>query len=284
MPGSGSPTVRRRELGALLRDLRNGHGWTVDQVAEQLMVSPSKVSRLETGQRGASPRDIRDLSQLYNLNDEQRQQLMDLALEGRQRAFWQQKNVRSSTYIGLESEASLIRDAGIGLVPGLLQTADYSRAVLRAIRPELTEAEVEQRLSVRLQRQHLLTAPGSLIFQTVIDQAVLHRVVSPERVMRSQIEHLLEVSENPNVDIRVVPFSAGLLPSNTNKFIILSFDAPALPTIVYVEHMTADVYLEHAEDVEAYEATFSIMQEIAATPEETRDLFRAAAAALGDPN
>jgi transcriptional regulator with XRE-family HTH domain len=280
MPGSGSPTVRRRELGALLRDLRNGHGWTVDQVAEQLMVSPSKVSRLETGQRGASPRDIRDLSQLYSLDDEQRQQLMDLASEGRQRAFWQQKNVRSSTYIGLESEASLIRDAGIGLVPGLLQTADYSRAVLRAIRPELTEAEVEQRLTVRLQRQHLLTAPGSLIFQTVIDEAVLHRVVSPGPVMRSQIEHLLEVSEYPNVDIRVVPFSAGLLPSNTNKFIILSFDAPALATIVYVEHMTADVYLEHAEDVDAYEATFGIMQEMAATPEETRDRFRAAAGAL----
>jgi transcriptional regulator with XRE-family HTH domain len=282
MPGSGSPTVRRRELGALLREFRNERGWTVEHVADLLLVSPSKVSRLETGQRGASPRDIRDLSQLYQLDDAQREQLMDLAVEGKQRAFWQQRNVRSSTYIGLESEASMIRDVGLGIIPGLLQTAEYGRAVLEATFPALSAAEVDYRLSVRLRRQQLLTAPEPPRFEAVIDEAVLHRVAVNERVMRGQLERLLEVSEHPSVEIRLLPFSAGLLPSNTTKFIILSFASPALPSIVHIEHLMGDVYLEHADDVQAYETTFSLMQEIAATPQQTRDMLRATATSLKD--
>lgn len=281
MPGPGSPTIRRRELGALLRDLRNEHGWTVEQVAERLLVSASKVSRLETGQRGASPRDIRDLSNLYGLDDEQRQQLMDLASEGKQRAWWQHRNMRYSTYVGLEAEASRIRDVGLGLVPGLLQTADYGRAVLSSTRPALSAEEIERRLGTRLLRQQLLSADQAPHFEAVIDEAVLHRMAVNKQVMRAQLERLGEVSEYPNVDIRVLPFVAGMLPSNTNKFIILSFDNPAVPSVVFIEHLTGDVYLEHADDLLAYEATFSLMQEMAATPDESREMLRSAAAALG---
>lgn len=265
-----------------MRRLRNEHGWTVEQVAEQLLVSPSKISRLETGQRGASARDIRDLCDLYGVDDEQRQQLTSLAAEGKQPAWWQSRNLYYSTYVGLESEAISIRDFGLGLVPGLLQTAEYGRAVLRSTRPALSPEVVEQRLASRMQRQKLLLSDQAPRFEAVIDEAVLHRVPVDADVMRGQLARLLGMSELPRVDIRVLPFRAGMLPSNTNKFIILSFAQPALPGIVFIEHLTGDVYLDRAEDVKAYEATFDLMRDIAATPDQTRDMIRAFALALSD--
>lgn len=278
MPASGSPTLRRRELGILLRALRNEHGLTVEQVAERLLVSPSKVSRLETGQRGASARDIRDLCDLYGVDDAVRGQLTELAAGGKQQAWWQSRNAYYSTYVGLESEAASISDFGLGLVPGLLQTADYGRAVLSSTRPALSVEVIEQRLAVRMERQRLLVSDAQPRFEAVIDEAVLHRVAVSKQVMSAQLERLIEVSEQPNVDIRVLPIAAGLLPANTNKFIILSFAQPSLSGIVFIEHLTGDVYLDRPDDVQAYRATFDVMREMAATPERTRDLIRRSAA------
>jgi transcriptional regulator with XRE-family HTH domain len=282
LPGTGSPTVRRRELGALLRALRAEHHWTVEQVAERLLVSPSKVSRLETGQRGASQRDIRDLCDLYGVTDDRRQQLMDLAAEGKQRGWWQSRNLNYSTYVGLESEAASISDFGLGLVPGLLQTADYARAVLRSTHPAPAEEVIVQRLASRLQRQRLLVAKEPPQFEAVIDEAVLHRLPADERVMRGQLNWLIEVSEYANVEIRLLPFRAGLVASNTSKFIILTFDQPALPDTVFIEHLTGDVYLDRTEDVQPYETAFSLLRDAAATPDQTRDIIRSFAATLRD--
>src|ERR1700749_4193 len=128
----GSPIVRRRELGALLKALRTERGWTAEQVGERLRFSPSKMSRLETGHRGASVRDINDLCDLYQVNDKQRRRLLELAREGKQRAWWQPLGLRYSDYVGLEAEAASISDFGLGLIPGLLQTADYARTVVYA--------------------------------------------------------------------------------------------------------------------------------------------------------
>jgi transcriptional regulator with XRE-family HTH domain len=135
MAATGSPTVRRRELGALLRKLRTDRNWTVDYVAQQLLCSPSKISRMETGHRGASARDIRDLCDLYGVDHEQRRHLAELASEGKQRAWWQPLGLPYSTYVGLEAEASSISDYGLGYIPGLLQTADYARAIVKAAVP-----------------------------------------------------------------------------------------------------------------------------------------------------
>ena len=146
VPASGSPTVRRRELGALLRAHRTRKGWTAEQVAGRLEFSPSKVSRLETGQRGASARDIRDLCELYGVDGQERQHLMDLASEGKQRAWWQPLGLPYSTYVGLEAEAASISDYGLGIMPGLLQTPDYARSVVRAAVPKWVPDVVEQRV------------------------------------------------------------------------------------------------------------------------------------------
>src|SRR5713226_2486159 len=121
MPGMGSPTVRRREFGVRVRALRNKRGWTVDYVASRLLCSPSKVSRLETGHRGASARDVRDLCTLYEVGEAELELLTELAQRGKERAWWLPLNLPYSTYVGLEADAALIRDYGVGMVPGLLQ-------------------------------------------------------------------------------------------------------------------------------------------------------------------
>jgi transcriptional regulator with XRE-family HTH domain len=264
----------------LLRSLRTEHGLTVDQVAETLMCSPSKVSRLETGQRGASARDVRDLCDLYGVREDERQHLMDLAAQGKQTAWWQSRNLYFSDYVGLEAEATSISDFGLGVVPGLLQTPDYARAVLRATRPELAQSVIEERLASRLHRQRLLTSDQAPQFNAVLDEGVLHRVAVNSQVMRAQLERLIDVSELPTVDIRLIPFASGLLPSSINKFILLTFANASLPEVVFIEHLTADLYLDRPEEVAAYEETFRIMREMAESPDRTRELIQSVVTSL----
>lgn len=272
MPGSSSPTLRRRELGVLLKGLRTERGWTVDHVAERLQFSPSKVSRLENGLRGVSTRDINDLCDLYDVRGRERQQLVDLAAEGKQRAWWQSRDLPYSNYVGLEAAAASIRDVGLGVVPGLLQTPAYARAVLSAVHPRLEADVVEQRVTNRIERQRLLAAADPPQFTAVIDEAVLHRLADNRDVMRAQLKHLVAVSEQPQIDIRVLPFNVGILPV-TNKFIILSFADSSVPGVVFVEVHTGDVYLGPDEGLAAYEEAFSAMADMASTPAESRRLI-----------
>jgi transcriptional regulator with XRE-family HTH domain len=281
LSASGSPTIRRRELGALLRALRTDRGWTIEQVAEQLMVSPSKVSRLETGRRGVSPRDIRDLCDLYGVTGERRQQLVELAAEGKERSWWQARNLPYSTYIGLESAAASISDFGHGLIPGLLQTEEYARAVLRAIRPEFSQDLIEQRLTGRMDRQRLLTSPDPPQFEALIDEAALRRVAGSPVVMRAQLHHLLELSALPNVSVGVLPFEAGVLPAPNSKFIILTFAQPTVADVVFIEGLTWDLYLEQHEDVDAYRNAFLVMSGLA-PPEDRSHAMIASIAATFD--
>jgi transcriptional regulator with XRE-family HTH domain len=280
LPSSGSPTVRRRELGTRLRGLRTARGWTVEQVAGRLGFSASKVSRLENGLRGVSARDIKDICDLYEVQDEQRQQLTDLAAEGKQRTWWQSRELPYSTYVGLEADAATISDFGLGLIPGLLQTEDYARAVLTAIYPRLTAEAIEQRLAGRLERQRALTSADPPEFEAVLDEGVLHRIGGSPSVMRAQLEHLLTASELPNVRICVLPYQAGLLPVPNNKFIVLSFREPTVPGVVFIEGLTGDLYLGPADGLAVYQEAFGAMRAMAATPGRSRDIIAAAAASM----
>jgi transcriptional regulator with XRE-family HTH domain len=274
VPSSSSPTVRRRELGARLRALRIEKGWTVEHVAAELLCSTSKVSRMETGQRGATARDIRDLSKLYGLDDAQRQHLTELAAEGKQQAWWQPFALPYSTYVGLESEATSIRDFGLGLIPGLLQTRDYARAVLHATVPHRSPDAIEQLVEGRMARQQrVLLANSPPDFQAILEISVLHRIVGGRSVRQTQLQRLMEASEMPHVTVRVVPYEAGALPVANNKFIILSFASPELADVVFVEGLTGDLYLERKEDIETYQAAFQDLEGLAATPEASRDII-----------
>lgn len=269
----GSPTVRRRELGALLRELRTGKGWTVEQAAELLSASPSKVSRFETGQRGVSARDIRTLCDLYEVDSDQRQRLTELAREGKQRAWWQPLGLPYSTYVGLEAEATAISDYGLGTMPGLLQTPDYARAVVRAAVPRWVPEVVDQRVEGRMIRQQLLFSEDPPRFDAVVDESVLHRIVGNPAIMKAQLKRLLEISDLPNVTLRVITYDAGALPAPNNKFIILRLPLPAVSDIVFIEGLTGDLYLEDAHDVEVYNTTFRTLVGLAASPGQTQEII-----------
>jgi len=271
----GSPVIRRRELGALLRVLRTESGKTVEEVAESLLVSSSKISRLETGQRGASPRDIRDLCELYRVTDPaQREHLAALAREGRGQAWWQPYDLPYATYVGLEAAATQISDFEPGVFPGLLQIPEYSRAIHEAGMPRLSPGALDTRLDERHRRQTILTRrdPPPPSLRAVMDEAVLHRVVGSPTVMRGQIARVMEARELPNVTVQVLPFDAGAHPALDSTFILLEFPDP-IPGVVYVEGLVGQLYLERAQDLERYKKVFERLCTVSLNRQKSLDLL-----------
>lgn len=274
MPEVRSPTVRRRELGALLRTLRTGQGLTVEQVAERLLCSSSKVSRMETGHRGASLRDVRDLCELYGVTDPgERDRLMTLAREGKQQAWWQSYDLPYSTYVGLEAEARIIKDYDSAVVPGLLQTPDYTRARHDGTMPRLDPGEIEKRVKVTQTRQLLLTRDDPPRFWFVLDEAAVHRVVGGPAVMKAQLNRLTEVASLPNVTIQIIPYEVGAHPALDSIFTIVEF-AGGVPGVVYVEGLVGSIYLERPEDLDRYQRVFARLCTIALSPEDSVALMQ----------
>lgn len=260
---SGSPTVRRRELGAMLRILRNERGLTVDQVAGELLCSPSKVSRMETGQRGATLRDIRDLCDLYGVaGPADREQLMTLAREGKQQGWWQSYSLPYTTYVGLEQEAASLTIFQSSVIPGLFQVGDYIRAIHRAGIPRLEDEAIEERVEERGKRQQILTVEGAPKVELLLDEAVLRRPVGDSSIMRSQLNHLIEMAERPNITIQVIPFSVGAHPALESNFTILEFAGRA-PTIVHAESLAGQFYLERQQDIERYVLALDLLRGLA---------------------
>jgi transcriptional regulator with XRE-family HTH domain len=269
MPEVRSPTVRRRELAALLRALRNQKGLTVERVAEHLLCSPSKVSRMETGHSVATLRDIRDLCALYEVTDQaERDRLMTLARESKQQAWWQSYDLGYATYVGLEAEAVAISDFQSSVVPGLLQTADYARAGHEGAMPRFSPDQIEKQIEAKLTRQRILTQDNPTRFIAVLDEAVLHRVVGGPRVMEAQLERLIEAARLPNVTLQLIPFSVGAHPGLESNFNILELPDPT-PGVVFVEGLVGSIYLERPDDLERYREVFKNLQIIALSPKDT---------------
>jgi transcriptional regulator with XRE-family HTH domain len=284
VPDVRSPTVRRRELGAHLRALRNENGLTVEQVADRLLCSPSKVSRMETGHGIATARDIRDLCDLYGVTDQaERDRLKQLARESRQQGWWQSYDLRYSTFVGLEAEAVAISDFQSSVVPGLLQTADYARAGHEAYLPRLSPDQIELNIEAKLKRQSLLTQASPPTFAVVMDEAVLHRVVGGPRVMGAQLDRLIEAARLPNVAMQVIPFAVGYHPGLESNFNILDLPAPA-PSVVFVEGLAGSMYFERPEDLKRYREVFERLQTIALSPQDTINAITKIKAQFGEVN
>ncbi len=205
----------------------------------------------------------------------QRTHLIDLAAEGKQRAWWQTRSLTYSDYIGLEKEAASISDFGLALVPGLLQTAEYARSILRAGVPALAPRIVEKRVQARIARQRLLFPPAPLVFETVLDESVLHRVVEGPSVMLAQLTRLLELSQLPNITIRVLPYDAGIVPAGVNKFVILRSVKPDIPDLVHIEELIHDRDLMEPREVERYIATFLKLTDMSADADASETMIRA---------
>jgi transcriptional regulator with XRE-family HTH domain len=263
LPGTGSPIARRRQLGTMLRARRTELGLTVEDAANHLLVSPSKISRVETGQRNITARDIRDLAVLYRLTDEERQVLAELAAGGKVRAWWQPFNLpyAYATYVGLEADATSIRDFALGVMPGLLQTELYAQAIVRAVVPHMSDESLGQLVQARLERQRRVLHEAGTNFTAIVDESALRRVVGGPAVMQDQLKALVTASELPNVTIRLVPLAAGALPTPTSKFIILSFDGP--PDVVFLETLTGQLFLERESDVAAYRDAYAALGALA---------------------
>ncbi|GAA1965916.1 helix-turn-helix transcriptional regulator [Amycolatopsis minnesotensis] len=272
------PTVRRRRLASELRRLRESADLTIDEVGEKLECSASKISRIETGHVGVTPRDVRDMLELYGLAGEEREALVQLAREARKRGWWHAYNeVFTGAFVGLEADASSLRAFQALLVPGLLQTERYTLAVIRAMRPGADEDEIARRVAARMARQQLLADPNPPEYWAVIDEAVLHRMVGGPDVMAEQLERLLRVAEQPHVTIQVVPFGAGAHPGMEGPFLILGFPEQADPDVVYVDSTSSGVYLEMPPDVRRYSLMFDHLRAAALKPDDTVELIAQAA-------
>jgi transcriptional regulator with XRE-family HTH domain len=272
------PTIRRRRLASELRRLREAADLTIDEVGEKLECSASKISRIETGHVGVTPRDARDMLELYGLAGDEREALVQLAREARKPGWWHAyKEVFTGTFVGLEADASSLRAFQALLVPGLLQTETYARAVIRAMRPDADESDIQRRVAARTARQELLVDANPPEYWAVIDEAVLHRVVGGPEVMAKQANRLLELAQLPHVTIQVVPFTAGAHPGMEGPFLILGFPEPADPDVVYVDSTSGGFFLELAPDVRRYSLMFDHLRAAALKPDDSVAVIAAAA-------
>jgi len=271
-----NPTVRRRRLGAKLRELREERKLTAEDVAQQLLVSQSKISRLENGRRAISQRDVRDLCRVYSVTDEKLiDALMTMARESRQRGWWHAfGDVPYSVYIGLEANAISARNYESLFVPGMLQTREYAAAVIEGIQPEALPEQNEKRIEIRMRRQEVMSDPDKpLRMWAVLDEAVLHREVGGPQVMREQLEQLIALSQQSHITVQVLPYSIGAHPGMSGTFSILEFEDEADATIVYLEGVTSDLYLEKEADVKTYSTLYEHLRAMALGPEQTRELI-----------
>jgi transcriptional regulator with XRE-family HTH domain len=273
------PVLGRRRLSAALRHARDGTGWTQEQVAAAMDWSLSKLIRIEKGTVGISTSDLRSLLSHYGVHDNDRvNNLVRLAKSSRERPWWApyREHLPSADFeklLGLEAEASTIETFQSTLIPGLLQTQQYMRYVLRGITHELGPESVNVREEVRLRRQQaVLGADEPPQFKVVLDEATLRRVADSAAVMRQQLLHLAELSARPNIVIRVIPFTAGpYLDSGT--FAILSFDSTDDP-VVYLENAWYDALLDKGDQVSKYKELLDELRQRALDPAASEQLLR----------
>jgi transcriptional regulator with XRE-family HTH domain len=277
---SASPTVRRRELGARLRALRTAAGMTVDDAAARMEVSPAKISRLETGARGVSVPDVRFLCELYQVSTEERDRLLTLARESRRRSWWQQYSLPETvtTYIGLEDAAVSVLQYETSLIPPLLQTEDYARAVTAGTAPWLSEEQVDELVATRLTRQALLSTGGPPELWAIVDEGALHRLVGGTDGMRAQLLELAQRSRSSNVTVQVIGLEAGAHPGMDSAFTVLQLEE--VTDVVYVEGLMGYFFLQSPSDLTRYRKAFDHLKAIAMSPKDSRDRVLAIANAL----
>jgi transcriptional regulator with XRE-family HTH domain len=282
---TGGPTALRMMLGAHLRQLREARGISREDAGWRIRSSESKISRMELGRVSFKERDIADLLTLYGVSaQDERDRLMALARNANTPGWWHRYgDVLPSwfqSYLGLEAAATVIRTYEIQFVPGLLQTADYARAVILLGHRAAPADEVNRRVSLRMDRQRILTRRDPPHLWVVMDEAVLRRPVGGREVMRGQLAALIEASKLPNIRLQVIPFHAGGHAASGGAFSILRFRDQDLPDVVYVEQLTSAIYLDKRDDVDHYVAAMETLAAEADPPHRTAAML---AAMLANP-
>ncbi|KAA2254929.1 helix-turn-helix domain-containing protein [Solihabitans fulvus] len=276
MVEASSPTVWRRWLAFELTRLRQEAGLDQKAVSKALRCTVGKVSYIETAERPVVLRDLDEvLLPLYNVPKDRWPTYLDAAKRSRQKGWWESHGQASlpswfSLYVGLEQGAAQIRTYEGQFVPGLLQTRDYTEAVLRRSTAERADSEIERLVQLRMARQDaLVREPDPLRFWVVLDEAVLRRVVGSPSVMRSQLRHLVDAVRHPKITVQVLPFAHGAHPGMTGSFSILGFQWPADPGVAFVEYRSGALYLEQSHEIEAHTVAFEHLCALALTPDDS---------------
>jgi len=265
-----SPTIRQRELGMRLREFRTAKGLTVEDVAKELLCSPTKISRAETGARRATLRDVRDLCQIYGVDAETSAKLMELAREARQPGWWTKyDDLKITPFIGMEQAATAISCFGMYFVPALLQTEDYAREIIKGIAPKIEEDILVQRVEARMMRQKLLYQPKPPRYRALLDEAVLHRQVGGLSVMKAQLEKILSFMREERATVQLIPYEVGAYGAIDSNFDYLEFADTMLPDLVFVEGLVSHLYLERPEELERYREALDYLRDEALNPRDS---------------
>ncbi len=274
----GGPTALRMLLGSHLRRLREAQGISRETAGWEIRASESKISRMELGRVSFKERDVADLLTLYGVDDEEeRSRLLALVREANTPGWWHREGDILpgwfQSYLGLEASASLIRTYEIQFIPGLLQTAEYARAVILLGHHMAAPWEIDRRVGLRMRRQELLSRDNPPTVWAVLDEAALRRPIGGATVMAAQIAHLADVAKLSNVKIQIIPFASGGHAAAGGPFTILRFPEPDLSDVVYIEQMNSALYLDKAEDVDYYTAMMEQLCVQAEPPSRTPDIL-----------
>jgi transcriptional regulator with XRE-family HTH domain len=268
---STGPTVRRRRLGTELRKLRESNGFKLEEVAAQLDVAPSTLSRIETGKAPTKSAYLNQMLEMYGVSDsEQRQVLVDMAREGHRKGWWAAyDDVLPSgfdIYVGLEAETATIRGYETSVVHGLLQIPDYARAVLREMFPRHAAEQIDRLVDLRIERQRRLDSDPPLELWAILDEAVIRRPVGGAKVMRAQLEHLLTMAERPGLTVQILPFACGAHAGHGGPFTILEFPNRSDSEVAYFESVAGYIYLEKDREVRLRAEAFDRLRAAALAP------------------
>ncbi len=269
-----SPTVRQRELGKRLRDLRSQHELTVEDVAEKLLCSATKISRLETGARRPSLRDVRDLCTVYGVDEPAAAELMNLARGAREQGWWAQyEDLDVDALIGLEQDATAITCFSMYYIPALLQTEEYAETIIKAIVPKISPDIHRQRVEARLRRQQLLEKADRPRYRVLLDEAALRRRIGGSQLMAAQLGKVMVAVRDDKAAVQIIPFDAGAHGAADSYFVLLEFDEPNLSPVVYLEGLTGSQYLERKAEIARYREAVEYLRDSALNPRDSYSLL-----------
>lgn len=271
MPAGGKPTVRSRRVGSELRRLREAAGVTTNQAAELLACSPAKISRIENGIVSVRVVDLRLLLDCYGDDDaEHRAYLERMARDSNKRGWWQDYGDTIPPYyadfIGLETDASYIKTWEPTLVPGLLQTPEYARAIMLANPAMISPDKLENFISIRRERQARLEQGTDARLDAVIWEAALITTVGSDEIQRGQLARLLELMDRPNISVQILPLEAGAQACMSSSFVTFSFGSERSVSTVFVENLTSSQYLEMDQELRGYTLIFDALRSAALSP------------------
>jgi transcriptional regulator with XRE-family HTH domain len=271
------PTVRRRRLAAMLVKFREEAGKTPEEAAERIGCHRTKINRIENARLGISLGELRDLLAFYGVDDPaQVEELVSLARRGREPNWVRRASIARPSYpdfIDYEETADYIRTFESSLITGLLQTPDYARAVIQAAPSTLGSEAVEALVTARIERQEVLNRAEPPRLCVIEGEAALRLLVGGPEVMRKQLDHLEEMAQHPNVELQVIPHSAGAHAGLFGAFVLFTFPNPAFSDVVCVEHRTGTLYMETPEETAEYTLIFDSLRSIALSPRDSLDLI-----------